>query len=194
MNKDLDIFKFFNTNISILNLFSIFFGIYLFLFLKDIYLNNHDNIKSKFIHEISRGSGQIILVLITFFSVIVIEHGNGNLLNSLDDQHLTDNELNALFDESKLVLKYNEEIDRESAYEMLNKKIKKAEELKAKEAEHLAKEEAKLKAEEEKAKERERSRKSTSRRRTTRMNPVVKVLTSATFIRAVFGILKKVVK
>lgn len=94
MNKDLDIFKFFNTNISILNLFSIFFGIYIFLFLKDIYLNNHDNIKSKFIHEISRGSGQIILVLITFFSVIVIEHGNGNLLNSLDDQHLTDNELN----------------------------------------------------------------------------------------------------
>jgi uncharacterized membrane protein YbjE (DUF340 family) len=94
MNKDLDIFKFFNTNISILNLFSIFFGIYLFLFLKDIYLNNHDNIKSKFINEISRGSGQIILVLITFFSVIVIEHGNGNLLNSLDDQHLTDNELN----------------------------------------------------------------------------------------------------
>ena len=94
MNKDLDIFKFFNTNISILNLFSIFFGIYLFLFLKDIYLNNHDNIKSKFINEISRGSGQIILVLITFFSVVVIEHGNSNLLNSLDDLHLTDNELN----------------------------------------------------------------------------------------------------
>jgi len=39
---------------------------------------------------------------------------------------------------------------------------------------------------------------STSRRtysrRSTRMNPVVKVLTSATFIRSVFGILSKVIK
>ncbi|NNK82222.1 MAG: DUF853 family protein [Flavobacteriaceae bacterium] len=107
---------------------------------------------------------------------------------------LTQKELNALLDDSKLVLKYNDEVDRESAYEMLNEKIKKAEELKAKEAKSLAEQEARLKAEEKKAKEREYSRKSTSRRRSTRMNPVVKVLTSATFIRAVFGILKKVVK
>ena len=108
---------------------------------------------------------------------------------------LSPKELNALLDDSKLVLKYNDEVDRESAYEMLNEKIKKAEELKAKEAERLAKEEAKLKAEEAKAKEREKaSRRSSSRRSSSRMNPVVKVLTSATFIRAVFGILKKVVK
>jgi len=107
---------------------------------------------------------------------------------------LTSQELNALLDDSKLVLKYNDDIDRESAYEMLNEKIQIAEELKAKAAERLAQEEAKRKAEETKAKEREKTRKSTSRRRSTRMNPVVKVLTSATFIRAVFGILKKVVK
>ena len=63
---------------------------------------------------------------------------------------------------------------------MLNEKIKKAEELKAREDEREARE-----------KERSSSRK-TSSSRYKRQNPVVKVLTSATFIRAVFGILKKV--
>lgn len=99
---------------------------------------------------------------------------------------LTDTELNTLLDDSKLVMKYNETIDRESAYEMLNEKIIKAEELKVKE-------DAKL----EKEKERERSQRSTqsaTRRRSTAQNPIVKVLTSATFIRAVFGILKKAMK
>ncbi|RZW52803.1 MAG: DUF853 family protein [Flavobacteriaceae bacterium] len=95
---------------------------------------------------------------------------------------LTPTELNSLLADSKLVMKYNEEIDRESAYEMLNKKIEKAEALKAKEEEKIAKEKEEKKS---------RSR-STSSRRSTRQNPVVKVLTSATFIRAVFGILKKV--
>lgn len=96
---------------------------------------------------------------------------------------LSSSELTALYNDSRLVLKYNEEIDRESAYEMLNEKIKKAEELRAKESEREARE-----------KEKE-GRSGTSRRRSrsTRQNPVVKVLTSATFIRAVFGILKKVV-
>jgi len=92
---------------------------------------------------------------------------------------LTDTELKNLLDDSKLVLKYNENIDRESAYEMLNKKIEKAEIAKAKEEEREAKEKA--------------SRK-TSTRRSTRQNPIIKVLTSATFIRAAFGILKKVIK
>jgi DNA helicase HerA-like ATPase len=98
---------------------------------------------------------------------------------------LTDKELNQLLDESKLILKYNEDIDRESAYEILNEKIKKAEELKKKEEERLQQE-----------KEREKVSK-TKRRKSSgyqRQNPIVKVLTSATFIRAVFGILKKVVK
>ena len=65
---------------------------------------------------------------------------------------------------------------------MLNEKIKKAEALKAKEDERLAR-------------EKERTRKTKKRSSSggyKRQNPVVKVLTSATFIRAVFGILKKV--
>ena len=92
---------------------------------------------------------------------------------------LTDTELKNLLDDSKLVLKYNENIDRESAYERLNIKIEKAEIAKAKEEEREAKEKA--------------SRK-TSTRKSTRQNPIIKVLTSATFIRAAFGILKKVIK
>lgn len=94
---------------------------------------------------------------------------------------LTPSELSTLYSESKLVKKYNEEIDRESAYEMLNAKIEKAEEIKAKEEERLEKE-----------KERASTRKRSSGSRYKRQNPVVKVLTSATFIRAVFGVLKKV--
>ena len=95
---------------------------------------------------------------------------------------LSPTELQNLVDDSKLVLKYNEEIDRESAYEMLNKKIAKAEEAKIKAEEKEAKEEAEEKA----------SRRTTTRRRSTAQNPIIKVLTSATFIRSVFGILKKV--
>ncbi|MCB0463642.1 MAG: helicase HerA-like domain-containing protein [Flavobacteriaceae bacterium] len=95
---------------------------------------------------------------------------------------LTPSELSTLYSESKLVKKYNETIDRESAYEMLNAKIEKAEEIKAKEEERLEKE-----------KERASTNKRSSGSGYKRQNPIVKVLTSATFIRAVFGILKKVV-
>ncbi|NQX86319.1 MAG: DUF853 family protein [Flavobacteriaceae bacterium] len=105
---------------------------------------------------------------------------------------LTSRELDELLDKSKLVLKYNETIDRESAYEILNDKIKKAEELKTKEAKRLAKEEEKRKKEESESKASQHKR--TSTRSYQRQNPIVKVLTSATFIRAVFGILKKVIK
>ena len=103
---------------------------------------------------------------------------------------LTPNELQNLLDDSKLVLKYNEEIDRESAYEMLNKKIEKAEIAKVKADEKEAKEEAAAKAQKEKS----RSKTTSTRRRSTAQNPIVKVLTSATFIRSVFGILKKVMR
>ncbi|MDV7140336.1 helicase HerA-like domain-containing protein [Maribacter sp. TH_r10] len=88
---------------------------------------------------------------------------------------LTEKELNAVIKSSGLVPKYNEEIDRESAYEILNEKIEKAE----KEAE--------------KEKEKPTSRRTTTRR-STRQNPVIKVLTSATFIRGVLGVLKKVMR
>jgi DNA helicase HerA-like ATPase len=99
---------------------------------------------------------------------------------------LTDTELSSLLSKSKMVKKYNETIDRESAYEMLNEKIEKAEAEEAKE---------KARQEREALKKAEaKSRTSSSRSRSTRMNPVVKVLTSATFIRSVFGILTKVMK
>ena len=91
---------------------------------------------------------------------------------------LTAKELKAVIAESGLTEKYNERIDRESAYEMLNEKIAKAQE---------------LEKEEEKKREKEKSR-GRSRRSSTRMDPVVKVLTSATFIRGVFGVLKKVMR
>lgn len=87
---------------------------------------------------------------------------------------LTEKELKAVIDGSKLVSKYEETIDRESAYEILNEKIEKAE----------------AAAEKEKAKPMTRSRS----RRSTRQNPVIKVLTSATFIRGMLGVLKKVMR
>ena len=99
---------------------------------------------------------------------------------------LSESELSGLLAQSKLAKKYNEEIDRESAYEMLHKKIEQAEA-----------EEAKQKAKEEKEalKRAESKRKTTtSRRRSTRQNPIVKVLTSATVIRGVLGILSKMIK
>ncbi|MBD0825020.1 helicase HerA-like domain-containing protein [Aestuariibaculum marinum] len=96
---------------------------------------------------------------------------------------LTDDELNELLSTSKLVKKYNETIDRESAYELLNEKIAQAEADEAKEQ---------AKKEQEALKKAKSS--SSTRRRSTAMNPVVKVLTSATFIRSVFGILTKIMK
>lgn len=93
---------------------------------------------------------------------------------------LTGDELKQVISTSSLLNKYNEIIDRESAYELLNDKIEKAE----REAER----------QEERRKDRSTSSSGTARRRSTRMNPVVKVLTSATFIRGVMGILNKVMR
>ncbi|MEZ4971100.1 MAG: helicase HerA-like domain-containing protein [Flavobacteriaceae bacterium] len=91
---------------------------------------------------------------------------------------LTDSELKEVIDTSKLVNKYSETIDRESAYELLNVKIERAEKL----------------AEEEKKSSSRRPTRSTTGRASTRQNPVIKVLTSATFIRGVLGVLKKVMR
>ncbi|MFP4847272.1 helicase HerA-like domain-containing protein [Winogradskyella sp. PE311] len=100
---------------------------------------------------------------------------------------LSETELGNLLGQSELARKYNKEIDRESAYEILNDKIKQAEA-----------EEAKQKAKEEKeALKRAESKKPTSttrRRKSTRQNPIVKVLTSPTVIRSVLGILTKMLK
>ncbi|WP_442266058.1 helicase HerA-like domain-containing protein [Tenacibaculum sp. ZS6-P6] len=94
---------------------------------------------------------------------------------------LTEREIQEVIGNSKLAKKYNDTIDRESAYELLGEKIDSIN--KKKSEEDRRKEEEKLR----------RKRSSSSSQRSTRQNPVVKVLTSATFIRAVFGILKKVI-
>jgi hypothetical protein len=90
---------------------------------------------------------------------------------------LSNSELKEVIDNSKLVREYNEVIDRESAYEMLTKKIEKAEAI----------------AKKEKARPAPRSR-NKSQRKSTRQSPIIKVLTSATFIRGVLGILSKAMR
>jgi len=98
---------------------------------------------------------------------------------------LTDSELKALLKKSKLATKYNKDVDRESAYEILAEKIEKAE---AEEAKAAAK------------KEREKLNKSSSRSRSSSKRTsatekaVIKVLTSATFIRGALGVLNKLLK
>lgn len=95
---------------------------------------------------------------------------------------LEDEELKDLLEASKLIKEYNEEIDRDSAYEILNKKIETA---------NLK--EAKEKAEKEKAEaQRSTTRRTTSRRRG--KSTLEKVITSPTVIRSVLGILSKMLK
>lgn len=96
---------------------------------------------------------------------------------------LSPQELKDLISKSKLVSKYNEDIDRESAYEILNKKIEQA-----------AKEETKRKAAEEKEEIKRKSSTSSSSSRSKRQNPLMKVITSPTVIRSVLGILTKLIK
>ena len=94
---------------------------------------------------------------------------------------LSDSEISEINNKSKLVKKYSEVLDRESAYEILNHKIQEAakvEESKVIAAKEVAKPVAKPKAE--------------PMSDTTKT--VVKVLTSATFIRGAFGILSKMFK
>lgn len=96
---------------------------------------------------------------------------------------LTAEELQQLVSSSELVKKYNETIDRESAHEILTQKIKRADEDKARENAE--------------AQRRRLERTSTGRRTSTTsgsQKALVKVLTSATFIRGVMGVLNKLVK
>lgn len=91
---------------------------------------------------------------------------------------LTESEIQAINSKSKLVKKYSELIDRESAYELLTQKINAAQEQASQEATE-AKEE-----------------KTSSGPSTTEVvtKSVLKVVTSATFIRGAFGILSKLFK
>ena len=94
---------------------------------------------------------------------------------------LTDTEIKALLDKSTLKTKYNEVIDRESAYEILNAKI----------ANEAPKEEAPKKTE---TKSTAAPKTSSVPKKSTAQNPIIKMLTSATFVRGVFGVLSKLMK
>lgn len=94
---------------------------------------------------------------------------------------LTDTEIKALLDKSTLKTKYNEVIDRESAYEILNAKI----------ANEAPKEDAPKKTE---TKSTAAPKTSSVPKKSTAQNPIIKMLTSATFVRGVFGVLSKLMK
>lgn len=94
---------------------------------------------------------------------------------------LTDTEIKALLDKSALKTKYNEVINRESAYEILNAKI----------ANEAPKEEAPKKTE---TKSTAAPKTSSAPKKSTAQNPIIKMLTSATFVRGVFGVLSKLMK
>lgn len=89
---------------------------------------------------------------------------------------LTAAEINAIIDSSSLARKYNKTVDRDSAYEILTRKL-----------EVLAKEEKK---ETQKSGSRSSGK---SAANSTNCKPIVKVLTSATFIRGAFGVLNKII-
>ncbi|MNE75765.1 hypothetical protein D3C80_1719550 [compost metagenome] len=90
---------------------------------------------------------------------------------------MIESEIQEINTNSKLVKKYSELIDRESAYEILNKKIAEAQT---------------------QAAEQKQSEKAQKKTASEPMSPVakgaIKVLTSATFIRGVFGVLSKIFK
>jgi hypothetical protein len=99
---------------------------------------------------------------------------------------LSPSEVDSINRSSELVRKYNQVIDRESAYEILSGKVAELEKDAAGEA---------ARKEWEKRGMGEGERRQPSYSRITVKTPqdqMVKVLTSATFIRGVFGILKKV--
>ncbi len=101
---------------------------------------------------------------------------------------LTPAEIASINKYSVLVQKYGQIIDRESAYEILSKKVTQLEEAAAVEA---------RRKEEEKGRMGEwgsQKPRSSSRSTRTPQDQMVKVLTSATFIRGVFGVLRKVMK
>lgn len=91
---------------------------------------------------------------------------------------LTSDEIEDINSKSKLVKKYSKEIDRESAYEILNKKIEEATQAAAEQEEQAP----------------EKSSKSEPSTTEVVTKSVLKVVTSATFIRGVFGVLSKFLK
>lgn len=92
---------------------------------------------------------------------------------------LTESEIEVSIAKSKLAKKYNEVLDRESAYELLNKKIA--------EAQEIATEEQQEKEDIKKAKEEPSTTEVIGK-------SITKVVTSASFIRGAFGLLMKMFK
>ena len=92
---------------------------------------------------------------------------------------LTESEIQEINNKSKLVKKYSELIDRESAYEMLNKKIS------------VSEDEAAEQLEKKQTEKKQTQEPSTA---TVVGKSVLKVVTSATFIRGAFGVLSKMFK
>lgn len=90
---------------------------------------------------------------------------------------LTEQELQHCIAQSRLTEKYKSVTDRESAYEMLNQKLSRAQSEPQRETYRESP-----------------TRRSTSSPRRQPQDPLVKVLTSATFIRGVLGILRKAMK
>jgi DNA helicase HerA-like ATPase len=103
---------------------------------------------------------------------------------------LTPDEISSINRNSDLVPRYRETIDRESAYEILGKKVEQIEQQKADEA--AGKEWEKGRGGDWGRSVPRTTGRTSSRQVRTGANPVIKVLTSATFIRGVMGILKKV--
>jgi len=89
---------------------------------------------------------------------------------------LSTQEIDGLITKSKLVSKYNNVIDRESAYELLNKKI------------------SIIEREETVNKEVKETKSTPKKEDNFVTKQVIKVLTSATFIRGAFGVLSKIFK
>ncbi len=105
---------------------------------------------------------------------------------------LAPDEIDTINRSSQLVTKYSRVVDPESAAEMLERKIQAAEDERMK-AEARKEEERNYRREPDRGGYGRTTRTSSPRRRTA-ASPVVKVLTSATFIRGVMGILTKAMK
>jgi len=102
-------------------------------------------------------------------------------------------EIASINSSSDLVRKYSQVIDPESAYEILSRKVATISQEFAYEAERKERESGR-RGKGEMQQNRPYSRTSYGRSSKAPQDEIVKVLTSATFIRGVFGILKKVMK
>jgi len=102
-------------------------------------------------------------------------------------------EISSINSSSDLVRKYSQVIDRDSAYEILSRKVENVEKAHTDEAAQKEWGQGRM-GERETQPSYTSTRTSYGRSAKTPGDEIVKVLTSATFIRGVFGILKKVMK